>query len=100
MANKDYIAKERLYLDKDGKVVKADDPKRLTLLVAEGGRLPAARADELGLKVGAKESPEDEAEAIVKEQGSSSIAPAAARPEGRATNRAASEPTTEVKKDK
>jgi pyruvate/2-oxoglutarate dehydrogenase complex dihydrolipoamide acyltransferase (E2) component len=44
-----YIATERLYLDKDGKVVKADDPNRASLLVGVGGRLPIERAEELGL---------------------------------------------------
>jgi pyruvate/2-oxoglutarate dehydrogenase complex dihydrolipoamide acyltransferase (E2) component len=44
-----YIATERLYLDKDGKVVKADDPTRASLLIGEGGRLPIERAEELGL---------------------------------------------------
>jgi pyruvate/2-oxoglutarate dehydrogenase complex dihydrolipoamide acyltransferase (E2) component len=44
-----YIATERLYLDKDGKVVKADDPARASLLVGVGGRLPIERAEELGL---------------------------------------------------
>ncbi len=46
-----YVATERLYLDKDGKVVKASDPNRATLLVAAGGALPMERATELGLLV-------------------------------------------------
>lgn len=50
MENKnDYIATERLYLDKDNNVVKANDPKKLTLLVAEGGRLPIEKATQYGL---------------------------------------------------
>jgi hypothetical protein len=54
-----YIANERLYLDADGKVVKADDPARVQLLIHEGGRLDAARAEELGLtkKMTLEESP-------------------------------------------
>jgi hypothetical protein len=44
-----YIADRRLYLDKNGKVVEADDPTRATLLVSAGGALPEARARELGL---------------------------------------------------
>lgn len=44
-----YIANRRLYLDKDGKVVEANDPTRATLLVGVGGALPEARARELGL---------------------------------------------------
>lgn len=63
-----YIATERLYLDKDGKVVKADDPKRASLLVAEGGRLPIERAEELGLtNLEREEAPvEEKAEAAPK----------------------------------
>lgn len=40
---------ERLYLDGEGKVVKADDPNRKSLLVGKGGTIPLARARELGL---------------------------------------------------
>lgn len=44
-----YTAQERLYLTKDGRVVKEDDPDRHELLAIAGGTLPAARARELGL---------------------------------------------------
>ena len=44
-----YIADRRLYLDKNGKVVEANDPTRAVLLVGAGGTLPEARARELGL---------------------------------------------------
>jgi hypothetical protein len=44
-----YIATRRLYLDKDGKVVEADDPNRVALLVGVGGHLSQERARELGL---------------------------------------------------
>jgi hypothetical protein len=46
-----YTADRRLYLDKNGKVVEANDPTRATLLVAAGATLPEARARELGLLV-------------------------------------------------
>jgi hypothetical protein len=50
MANKnEYTSNERLYLDKDDNVVKADDPNRLTLLVAAGSTLPMEKAEKYGL---------------------------------------------------
>lgn len=49
MAESTWTADRRLYLDKDGKVVEADDPNRASLLVAEGGQLPLADAKRLGL---------------------------------------------------
>lgn len=48
-ASTDYIATERLYLNRAGQVVRGDDPDRQTLLVAVGGRLPRARALAYGL---------------------------------------------------
>lgn len=45
----EYTSNERLYLDADGKVVKADDPNRVSLLVAEGGVLDAATAKQYNL---------------------------------------------------
>jgi hypothetical protein len=39
----------RLYLDAEGNVVEADNPKKLTLLVAEGGELPMDQARQYGL---------------------------------------------------
>lgn len=44
-----YIAPERLYADADGKPVRADDPNRKSLLVAEGAEIPMDRARELGI---------------------------------------------------
>lgn len=44
-----YVADRRLYLDKDGNVVEHDNPARVTLLVAEGGRISYTRARALGL---------------------------------------------------
>lgn len=58
-----YVATERLYLDKDGKVVKAGNPNRATLLVAAGGTLPEAQARELGLLVVEEEAKAKEAPA-------------------------------------
>ena len=49
MAREVYTADERLYLDAEGKVVKAADPGATTLLVPAGGDLPIERAQELGL---------------------------------------------------
>lgn len=50
MANKnDYVADRRLYLDKDGNVVEAKDPKKTTLLVAQGNTLPEEVARKHGL---------------------------------------------------
>lgn len=45
-----YTAKERLYLDKDGKVVKAGDPKAEKLLIAKGQTMPDKEAERYGLK--------------------------------------------------
>jgi hypothetical protein len=50
----DYTADRRLYLDKDGNLVEADDPARLTKLVDVGGRLTEAQARGYGLLDDAK----------------------------------------------
>lgn len=44
-----YTSQERLYLDADEKVVSADDPTRLTLLVPEGGTLTPEQVRKYGL---------------------------------------------------
>lgn len=49
MADQTWTADRRLYLDKDGRVVEANDPTRRTLLVPQGGSLPIAQARALGL---------------------------------------------------
>lgn len=50
MANRnEWVADRRLYLDKDGKVVEANDPSRATLLVAAGNTIPIEDAERLGL---------------------------------------------------
>jgi DNA uptake protein ComE-like DNA-binding protein len=53
MANKnDYISSRRVYLDKSGNVVEANDPGKLTLLVAAGGSLSREDAERYGLLKG------------------------------------------------
>jgi hypothetical protein len=49
MASNLWTADRRLYLNKDGQVVEADDPTRQTLLVAQGGTIPLADAERYGL---------------------------------------------------
>lgn len=49
MAANTWTANRRLYLNKAGTVVEADDPARTSLLVAEGGSLPLEQARALGL---------------------------------------------------
>lgn len=44
-----FKADRRIYLDKDGKAVEADDPARATLLIAEGQSMPIADARRYGL---------------------------------------------------
>lgn len=51
-----YTAKERLYLNSKGEVVKGDDPDKQSLLVGVNGTVPTARARELGLM----EEPDEE----------------------------------------
>lgn len=64
-----WTADRRLYLDKDGKVVEADDPNRTELLAAEGVEVPAARARELGLTQDpAQPTPDAEAEDVKTRQ--------------------------------
>jgi hypothetical protein len=58
MAANTWTADRRLYLDKDGKVVEADDPTRASLLVPAGGTIPLERAQALGLTA----APEPKAE--------------------------------------
>lgn len=49
MAANTWTSNRRLYLNKAGAVVEADDPDRTSLLVAEGGSLPLEQAKALGL---------------------------------------------------
>lgn len=49
MASNMWTSERRLYLDQDGNVVEADDPKRASLLVGQGGQLPLADAERYGL---------------------------------------------------
>lgn len=57
MATNIWTADRRLYLDKDGKPVEADDPGRATLLVNAGGSIPIERAKALGLVAQAERKP-------------------------------------------
>ena len=63
-----YTSTERLYEDKAGKVVKANDPTRVRLLICEGGMMPLAKALALGLTTGEVEVVEvtQEAKTIVE----------------------------------
>ena len=66
MASNLWTSDRRLYLDKDGKVVEADDPTRQSLLVAAGGTIPLADAERYGLvtvthEVKAKSAPANKA---------------------------------------
>jgi hypothetical protein len=65
MNKNDFVSDRRLYLDKDNNVVEANDPNKLTLLVAEGGSLSAEEAAKYGLGVeeAATEESTEEAEA-------------------------------------
>jgi hypothetical protein len=67
MAKNDYIATERLYLNKKGEVVGAKDPSKETLLVAEGCALPYADAVKYGL-INVKADTETEATAPAVEE--------------------------------
>lgn len=49
MASNMWTADRRLYLDKDGKVVEANDPTRQRLLIAQGGNMPLELAQKYGL---------------------------------------------------
>lgn len=49
MASNIWTSDRRLYLDKDGKVVEADDTTKQSLLVAAGGTIPLADAQRYGL---------------------------------------------------
>lgn len=49
MASNLWTSDRRLYLDKAGKAVEADDPSRVSLLVAAGGTIPLADAEKYGL---------------------------------------------------
>lgn len=53
VADTTWTAPRRLYLNKEGAVVEADDPERESLLVAAGGHIPLAQAQTLGLVVDA-----------------------------------------------
>ena len=64
--NKDqWQADRRIYLDQAGNVVEADDPKKHSLLVAEGLFLPIEVAEQYGLTKAAKPA-KKEAEAEPK----------------------------------
>ena len=47
--NPSWTSDRRIYLDAAGNVVEANDPNKLTLLVAAGGTMPLAEAKRLGL---------------------------------------------------
>jgi hypothetical protein len=49
MASNLYTSDRRLYLNAEGKVVEADDPTRVSLLVNAGGTIPMADAEKYGL---------------------------------------------------
>jgi hypothetical protein len=49
MAQNTWTADRRLYKDKNGNVVEADSPDRVSLLVAEGGTLSLDDTQRLGL---------------------------------------------------
>lgn len=49
MASNLWTSDRRLYLDKDGKVVEANDPTKQRLLVAQGGTIPLEDAERYGL---------------------------------------------------
>lgn len=49
MASNLWTSDRRLYLNADGAVVEADDPSRVSLLVAAGGTIPLADAERLGI---------------------------------------------------
>lgn len=62
--NKDqWQADRRIYLDQEGNVVEADNPKKHSLLVAEGLFLPIAVAEQYGLTKAKPAKKEAEAEA-------------------------------------
>lgn len=82
MAANLWTAPERLYLDASGKAVKANDPNRVSLLVASGATLPIARARELGLVSPDAETaapgptPDDDAAAVERKNRNRGKAPA------------------------
>lgn len=49
MASNVWTADRRLYLNDKGEVVEADDPARVSLLVATGGTIPMVDAERYGL---------------------------------------------------
>lgn len=59
MNKNDFVSDRRLYLDKDHNVVEADDPNKLTLLVAEGGRLSQEDVEKYGLNTEAEPEAEN-----------------------------------------
>jgi len=62
-----WTSERRLYLDKAGNVVEADDPTRTSLLVSAGGQIPLAQARALGLVRDPKPMPaEPVAEPVAK----------------------------------
>lgn len=63
-------ATERLYLTEEGEVVGHSDPRKLTLLVPKGGRLPIGQAEALGLtREAIAEAPEPTEKAPKKKGG-------------------------------
>lgn len=57
-----HTSDRRLYLDGDGNVVEADDPRREKLLVGKGGQIPEADARRYGLIGKAAQKAADEGE--------------------------------------
>jgi hypothetical protein len=62
-----YTASERLYEDAEGNVVRADDPARRKLLLAEGAQMPMADAERLGILDLEPAEPAGKADVVVEE---------------------------------
>lgn len=66
MGNGDFVADKDYFADKDGNLVEANDPAKLTKIVGEGGTLSAEEAAKYGLSNEAPESEEAEEETVTR----------------------------------
>lgn len=66
-----WTADRRLYLDANGKVVEANDPTKLTLLIAPGQSMPLTEAQRLGLVPVAAEPEQEPAKPVRGKRGPS-----------------------------
>lgn len=87
-----FVADRDLYADKDGKVVEADDPAKVTKIASKGSTVSDADVQKYGLKGGNSETVEGDTDEDAPSDESAAIDPEeeSARIQGKGSKKAAS----------